>query len=152
MAHRFVIRRLGSLPWPPGLGKNAGPSHPYKQLERRLRAHLGSDRHYSAAAHKHAYLTGDPEYRRIVLHALCQMPWAAGLLDDVEAATALSRSAPLLDRPIAVDSQWDDWARPHCLAVGLSRAWLASPLRVCNQMITDGRHHLTYLRSPPTRP
>ncbi|BBY96510.1 hypothetical protein MGALJ_61790 (plasmid) [Mycobacterium gallinarum] len=83
MAHRFVIRRLGSLPWPPGLGKNAGPSHPYKQLERRLRAHLGSDRHYSAAAHKHAYLTGDPEYRRIVLHALCQMPWAAGLLDDV---------------------------------------------------------------------
>ncbi|AGZ54663.1 MULTISPECIES: hypothetical protein [Mycobacterium] len=96
MVHRFVIRRLGSLPWPSGLGKNAGPNHPYKQLERQLRAYLGDDRHFSAAAHKRAYLTDDPEYRRIVLYALTQTSWSSGLLDDVEAATDLSRSAPLL--------------------------------------------------------
>ncbi len=83
MVHRFVIRRLGSLPWPSGLGKNAGPNHPYKQLERQLRAYLGDDRHFSATAHKRAYLTEDPEYRRIVLYALtrrrgaqaCSMTW-----------------------------------------------------------------------------
>lgn len=146
MAHRFVIRRLGSLPWPAGLGKNVGPSHPYNRLEAELRDYLGDDRLFSARAHKRAYLSGDPEYRRIVLLALSQMPWSAGLLDDVEAATALSRSAPLLDQPLSVDAQWDEWARPHCLSVGLSRAWLASPLRICNQKIGDGRHRLTYLR------
>jgi hypothetical protein len=146
MTYRFVIRRLGSLPWPPGPGKNVGPSHPYSWLEVELREYLGDDRLFSSRAHKDSYLAGDPEYRRIVVDALSQMPWSAGLLDDVEAATALSRSAPLLDQPLSVDAQWDEWARPHCLAVGLSRAWLASPLRICNQKITDGRHRLTYLR------
>lgn len=146
MVHRFVIRRLGSLPWPSGLGKNAGPNHPYKQLERRLRAYLGDDRHFSATAHKRAYLTEDPEYRRIVLYALTQTSWSSGLLDDVEAATDLSRSAPLLNEPLAFDSEWDDWARPHCGDVGLSRAWLATPLRIAGQAIVDGRHRLTYLR------
>jgi hypothetical protein len=153
MVHRFVIRPLDSLPWPPGLGKNAGPGHPYTQLEDKLRAYLGDDRLFSAAAHKRAYVSGDPEYRRIVLDTLNQMPWSASILDDVAAASVMASAAPLLGQSLDIDAQWDDWARPHCGGVRLSRAWLTSPLRVCNSMITDGRHRLTYLRfhrSPET--
>lgn len=53
---------------------------------------------------------------------------------------------PCFNEPLAFDSEWDDWARPHCGDVGLSRAWLASPLRIAGQAIVDGRHCLTYLR------
>jgi hypothetical protein len=148
MTHGFVIRPLGSLPWPHGLGKCAGQGHPYKHLGRQLRAYLGNDLSYaaSAATHEQAYLTRDPEYRRIVLHALNQMPWSADLLDDVEEATALSRTAPLLNRPLKKDDEWIDWARPHCGTVNLSHAWLINPVCVDDQWITDGRHRLTYLR------
>jgi hypothetical protein len=146
MEHRFIIRSLGSLPWPHGLGKYEDLGHPYNQLEHQLRAYFGDDRSFAVATHEQAYRTGDPEYRRIVLHALNQMPWSAGLLDDVEVATALSRAAPLLNQPLKKDEEWIDWARPHCGAVSLSNAWLINPLCIDDQWIVDGRHRLTYLR------
>ncbi len=93
MPHRFLIRQLGTLPWPHGLGKNARPGHPYRTLDTELRNYLG-DRCADRAAHQRAYETADPEYRRIVVDALTQMPWSTDLLDDVEAATTLARSAP----------------------------------------------------------
>ncbi|GAB4976070.1 hypothetical protein [Mycobacterium intracellulare] len=62
MAHRFVIRSLGALPWPRGLGKNAGDTHPYKKLDTQLQNYLG-DRRYDPAAHQRAYQSADDRAR-----------------------------------------------------------------------------------------
>ncbi|MDO2394747.1 transcriptional regulator [Mycobacterium avium] len=146
MAHRFAIRRLGALPWPHGLGKNAGDTHPYKKLDTQLGSYLGDGR-YDPAVHRRAYQSADPEYRRIVLDALNQMPWSIDLLDDVDAATTLARSSSLFDQPLPDDqSQWSDWARPYCTAKGLSRSWLGCPADIGPSRIADGRHRITYLR------
>lgn len=90
MAHHFIIRRFGAPPWPHGPGKNAGDTHPYKKLDTQLKNYLGDGR-YGRAAHQRACQSADPEYRRIVLGALTQMPWSTDLLDDVDAATTLAR-------------------------------------------------------------
>lgn len=146
MAHRFVIRRLGGLPWPHGLGKNAGHTHPYKKLDTQLKNYLGDSR-YDPAVHQRAYQSADPEYRRIVLDALTQMPWSIDLLDDVDAATILARSSSLFNQPLPDDqSQWSDWARPYCTAKGLTSIWLGCPADIGPACIADGRHRITYLR------
>ena len=146
MSHRYRLQQLGALPWPHGLGKNARHGHPYRKLETELRDYLG-DRWADQAAHQRAYETGDPEYRRIVLDALTQMPWSTDLLEDVEAATVLARSAPLLNQPLPDDqSRWEDWARPRCGEKGFTRSWLGCPADIGPLHIGDGRHRITFLR------
>jgi len=146
VSHRYVTRRLGSLPWPHGLGKNARADHPYKKLNQELESYLG-DRCASPSTHQRAFLSADAEYRRIVLDALTQMPWSVDLLDDVEAGTNLARSSPLFNRPLPDDqSLWQDWARPLCAEKGLTRSWLGCPADIGSACIADGRHRITYLR------
>lgn len=138
----FQIRPLGTLPWPSGLGKYGGS---YRPLERAMRALLGDDDFWNPEAHRRAFVGGDPDYRRIVLTELGQRAWSADVVDGVDAATALARSAPLLNQSLASMSPWLDWAAPYRSNYPVW-AWLTNGLNVGRSSIADGRHRLTYLR------
>lgn len=142
----YEIRTLGSLPWPAGLGKGGGN---YRDLAKLLRAHLGDEHHKSPQAHRHAFLNGDPEYRRIVLEQLSHQHWAADILLGYDAATDAARHAPLLNQYLPMQIEWDAWARPYLHAPAGKPVWysLSDPITVNSRPeITGGRHRLTYLR------
>ena len=141
----YRIRTLGSLPWPPGLGKNGR----YRDLRKLLQAHLGEDLYHSPEAHQHALLNGDNEYRRIVLEQLARQPWAADILEGYDEATRAARSAPLLNQRQENLSGWLDWARPYQNTPAGRPIWcsLTDPIEVGpDEKIANGRHRLTYLR------
>lgn len=136
----FQIRTLDSLPWPAGLGKQGN----YRDLERALRAHLG-DHFYCPRAHRRAFEVGDTEYRRIVLHALRQKAWSSDVIDAVDKASALARSAPLLNRPLESVAPWLEWAQPHRESYPVWTS-LTNPVAIGESFIAEGRHRLTFLR------
>lgn len=137
----YRIRPLALLPWPSGLGKGGR----YRDLERAMRAHLGEDDFWNPEAHRRAFVDGDPDYRRIVLTELGKQPWTADLVDSVDTATDLARSAPLLNQPLDSESPWLDWAAPRRSDYPVW-AWLSNGLNAGESVIADGRHRLTYLR------
>ncbi|MCV7074871.1 hypothetical protein [Mycobacterium szulgai] len=138
----FQIRPLGSLPWPAGLGKHGGR---YRRLEDALRALLATDDFWNPEAHRRAFVASDSDYRRTVLTELKHQAWSADLLDGVDTATALARTAPLLNQPLESESSWLDWAAPHRTDYPVW-AWLTNGLNASESEIADGRHRLTYLR------
>lgn len=142
MPMTYQIRPLGSLPWPSGLGKHGSR---YGNLEHELRALLGDDDFWDTEAHRRAFVSGDPDYRRIVLKELGQLPWSADVVDGVDAATALARSSPLLNQPLDSEAPWLNWAAPHRDNYPVW-AWLTNGLNASDTVIGDGRHRLTYLR------
>lgn len=141
----FEIRRLDSLPWPPVLGKGANPKHPYWQLREQLEGHLGDSRYHRPAAHRDAFLSGDAEYRRIFMDAVTQLRWSADLPETVDTATAIARTTPMLNAPMADTSAWLDWSRQVCQDEGAGY-WLRDGFTYCGDQIENGRHRLTYLR------
>lgn len=138
---RYEVRSLGSLPWPPGLGKGGS----YSDLETALRAYLGDDDLVDPEVHRRAFVGGDPVYREIVVGHLSRRPWAKDLLDGVDAATEAARSAPLLGKSVPSEGPWLDWADRY-REVNPVWAWLSNGLHIAGARIADGRHRLTYLR------
>lgn len=141
----YRIRTIGSLPWPAGLGKSGS----YRDLRRLLRTHLGDEQYDSPEAHRHAFLSGDNEYRRIVLEQLTRQQWSPDILDGYDAATRAARSAPLLNQRQETLSEWLNWARAYQHAPGGRPIWcsLSDPITVGpNDHISNGRHRLAYLR------
>lgn len=141
----FQIRRLDSLPWPPGLGKGANPKHPYWQLREQLEEHLGADRYHRPAVHQQAFLSGDPEYRRIFMDAVTQLAWSADLPESVDTATDFARTTTLLNTPLPDTSAWSDWSRQVCEHHGAG-LWLRDGFTYSGSQIDNGRHRITYLR------
>lgn len=140
----FEVPPLKSLPWPAGLGKQGS----YKGLEKAMRALLGDDDLWNPDAHRHAFVSGNTEYRRLILDDLCQWQWSANLVAAVDTATALARSSPLLNRRLELASTWYDWAAQYRDVHGYPVwCWLTSPVEITNSAaLADGRHRLTFLR------